>query len=300
MSTKIEWCEETWNPIIGCSKISSGCKNCYAERMAGRLANIQSQVINYGQVVEWKESEKGSDYPMSKWNGKTHFVESALEKPFKWKKPRRIFVCSMGDLFHESVPFEWIERVWKIMAMCTQHTFLVLTKRPERIIPFFKYVGNRVKKSDLDSVPTQSENPFDYINTLPNVWIGVTAENQKMADKRIPIFLKVPAAKRFVSIEPMLGPVDLTSIKGDAGSYYQVLEPIKWAGVKNRREAIDWVIIGSESGPNRRWCIEKWVEDLIKQCEMANVPIVVKQLHRNGKKVALPEINGKIYNEYPK
>ncbi len=296
MSTKIEWCEETWNPIIGCSHVSPGCDNCYAERMAGRLANMQS-LTNYGQVVKWKESEKYSDYPIGTWNGRTHLVESALEKPFHWKKPRTIFVCSMGDLFHESVPFEWIQEVWDVMASNPQHTFLVLTKRPERILPFFRYMGSRCKDAGFDSVPSQSDDMLNYLYPIDNVWLGVTAENQQQADKRIPILLQIPAAKRFVSVEPMLGPVDLDTIT----------IPI---------ERLDWVIVGGETGTGARPMHPDWVRSIRDQCVSAGVPFFFKQwgeyllfeefdiamdgmFCKVGKKKAGHLLEGKIYNQKP-
>lgn len=286
MSTKIEWAEETFNPIIGCSKISDGCTNCWAEKMAFRIANMQvsSPYLNVIKGEKWAYFKN----PKHGWNGKTHLIESALEKPLKWKKPRRIFVCSMGDLFHESVEWNWITKVCRVIEKCPQHTFLFLTKRPERMKTYF-----------FDVIMNYHHNPFK------NLWIGVTAENQEQADNRIPILLQIPAAKRFVSIEPMLGRVDLTSIQHSNEMSINVLTGEMQITTQHRVirptmvENLDWVIIGSESGPKRRECKEEWVIDLIQQCEVSDVPVMVKQLHRNGKKVSLPEINGKIYNEYP-
>lgn len=312
MATKIEWAEETWNPIIGCSHKSPGCDHCYAERMAGRLANMGNNDYEGVVLINRSLSPDKIKMPLfsGKWNHEVRFIESALEKPFKWKKPRRIFVCSMGDLFHESVPVEWIARVFAIMFLNQHHTFLLLTKRPERIerclkyddfwFLYYKYCNHY---HDLFIKPLEQELYFfDELRSewpLSNVWFGVTCENQEMADKRIPVLLQIPAAKRFVSIEPMLESVDLTSIKGDAGSYYQVLEPIINLG-DSSRPALDWVIIGAESGPKRRECKTEWVESIIKQCKVANTPLLVKQLFTDGKKVSLPEINGKAYNQYPK
>ena len=168
MPTKIEWCEESWNPVTGCTKISTGCKNCYAEKMAKRLA---------GRF----------DYPADD-PFKVTIHPNKLNQPLKWKKSRKIFVCSMGDLFHKDVPFDYIVEVLKIVDNGTRHTFLILTKRPERMREFF---------NDYFSGFCNSFGP-----TLRNLWLGVSVENQQTADERIPILLRIPAAVRFVSVEP--------------------------------------------------------------------------------------------------
>jgi protein gp37 len=278
-NTKIEWATSTWNPIIGCSHVSPGCNNCYAERMANRLASNPLMKQAYAPVIT-----------NGKWNSCTHLIDSALEKPFQWKKPRTIFVCSMSDLFHESTPFEWVDKVIDVIRWAKNHTYLILTKRPQKM---FEYFTKHVPEKYM----------MDNGNYLDNLWLGVTSENQEEADKRIPILLQIPAAKRFVSVEPMLGPVDFSS---NWHSYLDGWETIMSGNsggmpIEQRKEtnSIDWVIVGSESGPGRRECKEEWVKDIINQCESAMVPVFVKQLHRNGKKVVMPEINGKIYNQRP-
>ena len=220
---------KTWNPIIGCSKISEGCKNCYAEKMANRLACIEKTGESYSNVVTMSKN--------SIWSGKTHFVESALEKPLKWKKPRMIFVCSMSDLFHESVSNSWINFVMNIIQKCSQHTFQILTKRPEKMRKYFH--GLNIAK------------------ILPNAWLGVTAENQEQANKRIPILLQIPAKVRFVSVEPMLSNIDISSFLYEA--------------------KLDWVICGGESGHNARPIHPNWVRSLRDQCKQADVPFFFKQ-----------------------
>lgn len=266
--TKIEWAEESWNPIVGCTKVSPGCQNCYAEKMAGRLAGMGQK--SYMEVVEWDDHPEDTR-PMQQWNGKTHLVESALKKPLHWKKPRTIFACSMGDLFHESVPFEWIDEVMDIITRCQHHTFLILTKRPEIMSEYIsKYK--------------------DYSFQFYNVWLEVTAENQEQADKRIPILLGIQAAKRVVSIEPMLGPVDFAKVPMMRSTKLDIIM---------QRTSLDWVICGSESGSGRRECDEDWVRSLRDQCVNANVPFFLKQLHRGGKKIALPDLDGKEWRERP-
>jgi protein gp37 len=227
MSTKIEWANETWNPIIGCTKVSEGCKNCYAEKMANRLRNIKSTSETYGQVTNIEGN----------WNGCVHFVDSAIQKPLKWRKPRMIFVCSMGDLFHENVSFEWILEVWFIMEKCPQHTFQILTKRPERMREFLS---------------EWALNPF--FEPLKNVWIGVTAENQEQANKRIPILLEIQSAKRFVSCEPLLSEIDFPFIN-----------------------ELDWVISGPETGPGSRHMKKEWIQNLYEQCKSVNIPFFDKK-----------------------
>ncbi len=260
MGTKIEWTSETWNPVIGCTKISSGCSKCYAERFSYRLRMMANKTDSnnvfdkYVNVVDFKGN----------WKGKTEFVESALEKPFRWKKPRMIFVCSMGDLFHESVPFEWIDKVLMIINMNPKHTFQILTKRPERMLEYYKYLQN-------DRLVAR-----DFIQFKDNVWLGVTCENQEMADKRIPILLQTPAKVRFVSCEPLLNDIwipastiSLLSTGGRAsnGSY----SPGVYV------EKINWVIAGPETGPGARPMKREWIASLYEQCEAANVPFFDKK-----------------------
>jgi protein gp37 len=176
--TKIEWTERTWSPVTGCSKISTGCTNCYAERMARRLAGR-------------------AGYPEAPNHFDVTTRPDRLDQPLRWKKPSKIFACSMSDLFHEDVPFEFIEDVFTVMVACNGlHTFQVLTKRPERMREF--YASYQYLASEQFA-----KNPYS------NIHIGVSVENQQAADERIPILLEIPAVVRFASVEPMLGPVDL-------------------------------------------------------------------------------------------
>jgi len=267
MSSKIEWTDETWNPVTGCSKISPGCQNCYAERMAKRLQAMGNYPDGF-DVTVWPER---------------------LKQPLRWRKPRRVFVCSMGDLFHKDVPASTILDIWHVMEQCPQHTFQVLTKRPERMRDVLGLSG-----AGLDAPP------------LPNVWLGVTAENQECADKRIPILLECPAAVRFVSVEPMLGPVCLPDdaeyceycgyefdrqIK-DWGQWLEVYcgdcqqdhdSTVYGGGLGNGSACIGWVIIGCESGPKRRPCKLEWVRDLVEQCREASVAPFNKQVDLGGR-----------------
>ena len=284
MPTDIEWADETWNPVIGCSPASSGCANCYAERMAARLA-VMLPDHQYHMVTDYVSEERDEKDKFSGWNGRTAFVESALEKPLRSWRSKRIFVCSMGDLFHETVPLEWIDRVFAVMAMCPQHTFMILTKRPERMAEYFQGIGRLPVDCDRDMTLFDGWRGLygSRLNDRPswpmlNVWLGTTAENQEQANKRIPELLKCPAAVRFLSVEPMLGPVDLETCfwKARHGcKTYPFNLPLEHrTKVIN---VIDWVICGGESGPGARPMHPIWVRDLRDQCKAAAVPFMFKQ-----------------------
>ncbi|HTV68072.1 MAG TPA: phage Gp37/Gp68 family protein [Rhizobiaceae bacterium] len=216
--TAIEWTDATWNPIVGCSIASHGCKICYAMKLAGsRLKNTPERK---GLTIDTKAG------PV--WNGEVRFIDKWLDQPLRWKRPRKIFVCAHGDLFHESVPDAWIDKVFAVMALSPQHTFQVLTKRAkrmreyltDRLTPFHRIHYDaaadfgRVKWGWIrDRAPkhmaiTEYNLYLQVPWPLPNVWLGVSAEDQKHADERVPELLATPAAVRFVSAEPLVGPID--------------------------------------------------------------------------------------------
>jgi protein gp37 len=212
--------------------------------MALRLAHIDSTDY-YGEVLKIKGPNMGEKVH-AVWNGTTRLVQSALNKPLKWKKPRVIFVCSMGDLFHEDAGVYEIRKVFEIMVQCRQHVFIVLTKRPENILPTINLFGWGL--------------PLP-----PNVWLGVTAENQQTANERLPYLIKIPAAVKFVSVEPMLGPVNISM-----WFYSGYMEP-------PQDDVIDWVICGGESGPGARPMHPDWARSLRNQCRDAYIPFFFKQ-----------------------
>lgn len=209
--TKIEWTDATWNVINGCSVVSPGCKHCYAMRLAGtRLRNVESRE---GLTVDTKAG------PV--WNGTTRFNDKVLLDPIRWKRPRRIFVCAHGDLFHDSVPDAWIDRVFAVMALAPQHQFQVLTKRADRMRahlarPMDRRIGNIVMDLREAHRNRTGKNlgwidplTIDGQHVLPNVWLGVSIEDQERAEQRIPDLLATPAAVRWISAEPLLGPIDI-------------------------------------------------------------------------------------------
>lgn len=211
--TKIEWAEKTWNPVTGCTRISEGCKNCYAERMAKRLRG------KFGYPTD------------DPFRVTLHY--SRFTEPMKWKKSCLVFVCSMGDLFHPNIPFMFIDYIMSTIYKTDRHQFLILTKRPERMKEYINY---------------------KYFS-IPNLWLGVSVENQETADWRIPILLQIPAAVRFISCEPLLSPINITKENKD----------------------IDWVICGGESGPNARPMHPDWARSLRDQCQESGVPFFFKQ-----------------------
>jgi protein gp37 len=283
--TTIEWTRsddgtagKTWNPTTGCDRISPGCDNCYALTMAKRLKGMGS--AKYQNDGDPRTSGPGFGiigHP------------DTLDEPLRWKKPRRVFVNSMSDLFHARVTTDLITKVWDVMARTPQHTYQVLTKRASRLAPVLAKVHAELGLT----VP------------LPNVWLGVSVENQKYADLRIPALLAAPAAIRFLSCEPLLGPVRLThqdhsGHERDWDGDWICLncstdeEHVTWRTVDNPALDIDWVIIGGESGPGARPFDPNWAADLIADARQVGAAPFVKQLgtvwardhHIGGKSVA--------------
>lgn len=258
--TKIEWTDATWNPITGCSVVSPGCTNCYAMRLAGTR-------------LKHHPSRKGLT-DMSKagpvWNGEVRLNEGWLDQPLRWKKPRRIFVCAHGDLFHENVPDEWIDKVFAVMALAPQHTFQVLTKRSERMRDYLdgyaswlrvENLLDELKPSSLwNSNVLSAQSILGSAQPLPNVWLGVSAEDQKRWDERVVRDLNnTPAAVRWVSAEPLLDPIYADDIEG-----------------------LDWVVCGGESGPGYRPMNPEWAQWMRDQCKGAGVAFYMKQMAGKG------------------
>ena len=279
--TDISWTDATWNPVRGCTKVSPGCKNCYAETFAERFRGVKGHPF-----------EQGFDLRL---------VPEKLDLPLRWRKPKRIFVNSMSDLFHKGVPDEYIDAVFGVMARCPQHTFQVLTKRPERMRAWAtqerSYRGPmseclaaaRVTNPKTIRFPLGLEEAMAIADrgwSLPNVWLGVSVENQAAADERIPILLQTSAAVRFLSCEPLLDRVDLSCIELPAQYNLSPTCPGRIDALRTDNEdrfytshnTIDWVIVGGESGPGARPCHAGWARDIVRQCKAAAVPVFVKQL----------------------
>lgn len=258
--SKIEWTEMSWNPIAGCSKCSPGCLNCYAEKMAARLAHMGQR--KYQDVVEGNYN----NWFLPEWNGDIVCDESSLDIPLHWRKPRKIFVCSMSDLFHPKVPFEFIDKVLHRICQASHHTYQVLTKRPKRMMEFFnrsnKHFGNNYLISD-------------------HIWLGTSISTPDEMWKA-EVLSRIPAAVRYISFEPLLadvGEMTLTSNREDD------------TNLEEFGQHIDWIIVGAESKGRGvgRPCKTEWIDSIVEQCKAANVPVFVKQINVNGKLVKMPE-----------
>lgn len=275
--SKIQWCDATWNPTRGCSRVSPGCEHCYAETVAGGIA---------------KKAYAGLTRPTSRgpvWTGEVRLVPHLLEQPLRWREPRRIFVDSMSDLFHEAVPDDYIDKVFAVMALAPQHTFQVLTKRPERMRDYFKaepWDRINAEAGVLMHYDKMPRDPWFF----ENVWIGASAENEEMFRARVAPLSDAAwaiygATKHvrpdhkpvaFLSLEPLLGPIDLA---GPGGGGWLPNYPSR-PGWKpgDCQSSISWVIVGGESGPRARPCDVAWIRSIVRQCQEAKVPAFVKQV----------------------
>jgi protein gp37 len=278
--TKIEWTDATWNPIRGCTRVSEGCRNCYAEVMAARFSDPGQW--GHGLAKRVTLPDGSTDH---RWTGEMRLIDSALDLPLRWTRPRRIFVNSTSDLFHEAVPDDWIDRVFAVMALTPEHTFQVLTKRPERAQRYFThdegfgrwgYIEHRARQM-LDRLgrPQPRNQTLAHYGgrNFPHVWLGTSVEDQTTADARIPHLLATPASVRFISAEPLLGPVDAGV--GLPGKFDDNLTP-----------GLDWIIVGGESGPGARPMHPDWARFLRDQCAAAGVAFFMKQM---DKKTPIPD-----------
>jgi protein gp37 len=316
-ATLIEWTDATWNPVTGCTLVDRGCDNCYAARLAAtRLQHNPSRAgltrLNAAGVA--------------KWTGEVRFNEQWLDQPLRWTNPRRIFVCAHSDLFHDSVPDDWIDRIFAVMALAPQHTFQVLTKRPDRAARYLtglltdqdRLSTFAVAMMDIQAatdcpsirdscarhgIPWRQPRSADDWLPLPNVWLGTSISDQASADARIPELLACPAAVRFVSAEPLLGPVDLTCLTEpeDKSFYLDALSGDAWddenGGLNHEiwgsdiGPRLDWVICGGESGLGARPMHPDWPRSLRDQCLAAGVPFFFKQWGEWGRDTGiLPDL----------
>lgn len=285
--SKIEWTDSTWNPVTGCTRVSEGCRNCYIERTPA--FRIAGRKFAHGTTGVQLHPDR-------------------LDQPLKWKAPRRIFVNSLSDLFHEDVPDEFVFSVFRTMARCQHHIFQVLTKRPERMRIFsrrIRYIDPGFNGHNFGTCSYWPNNPDEFpIETrpLPNVWLGVSIEDQPTADERIPLLLQTPAAVKFLSCEPLLGPIDLAMALEPFHSHDPML---------NRNVApVQWAIVGGESGPGARPCDVAWIRSIKDQCKAADVPVFIKQLGAKpyqspeddggtGYELSMKDRKGGDWNEWP-
>jgi len=327
--TSIEWTDDVWNPVRGCTKVSAGCKNCYAETFAERWRGVAGHPY-----------EQGFDLRL---------VPRKLTEPLMWRKPRRVFVNSMSDLFHESIPNEYIAAVFGVMAVTPRHTYQVLTKRSRRMREWFEWLADSpaMKIGDAcineDVVGSESLTVYEDFDCfahnvvertwpIPNVWLGVSVENQQAADERIPDLLATPAAVRWISAEPLLGPVSLESSLGGTlwiGGQRGCNGTHRGPGGEDLhhhhddrcKRGLDWVVAGGESGPGARPMHPAWARSIRDQCVSAGVPFFFKQwgnnapnwytnaagskvegsewMERRSKKLAGRELDGRTWDEYP-
>ena len=260
--SKIQWTDATWNPTTGCTKVSPGCAKCYIVRTPAFR-------------IPGRRFVKGATG--------VRLHADRLDTPLHWRKPRRVFVNSLSDLFHEDVPDAFIDRVFAVMALAGQHTFQVLTKRPVRMRDYVTRLGRSVKP--LEAIAREMGFTFAFENLsllpwpIPNVWLGVSVENQHFADERIPLLLQTPAAVRFISAEPLLEGVDLHRIQNPADKFHaSALQRQHDDNFYEFDASLDWVIVGGESGPGARPFDLAWARSILSQCRAAGVPVFVKQL----------------------
>ena len=303
----IQWTDATWNPVRGCTRVSEGCRNCYAERQAVRMSGPGGA---YQGLVRMAPSGP-------RWTGEVRCVPELLDQPLRWKRPRLVFVNSMSDAFHDKIPAEFIAAMFGVMAVAEQHTFQLLTKRPERAADWFwEYERNarvcptraalalRVAVGAmrdtaqgaalhlLKGASSRAEVAAPGVPEWPlrNLWMGISAEDQAALDLRAPILQRIPAAVRWWSLEPLLGPLNLKLDPRRGG------EPDLWTP--------DWVVVGGESGPGARPCNLTWIQSIVDQCQDAGVPVFVKQLGAwpvlEAEGAALGPDTLRVHQEHPK
>ncbi len=264
--SRIECTDATWNPVTGCTKVSQGCKNCYAERDWARLVHLPAY-----------QGRKFTDVACH---------PERIDQPLWWNRPRRVFVNSMSDLFHESVPDSFIDRVFVVMAMCPRHTFQILTKRPARMLAYIRRLDYPSRLTGIRErvIGYTDAHQKRLLTSRPiaNVWLGVSVEDQATADERIPLLLQTPAAVRWISAEPLLGPIGLSRWVFDREK--AISDCMNGPSACNFDQAdsvvpypLDWVVSGGESGPKARPSHPDWFRSLRDQCKSAGVPFLFKQ-----------------------
>jgi protein gp37 len=340
VATTIEWTQETWNPVHGCDRVSPGCDRCYALKMAKRL-----------KAMGRPDYQRDGDPRTSGPGFAVQAPVNMLLQPLRWKRPRRIFVDSMGDVFHAAVEDTTIARIFAVMAATPHHTYQLLTKRPARMRSLLTSAGFHAEVAlALIALPALAHSPAALISRelapgrsrpmepLPNLWLGTSVENQQWAENRIPLLLQTPAAVRWISAEPLLGPIDLKAAVRTMGSergHGLTASYVHTRGCCAKFHGLDWVVAGGESGPGARPMDPAWARGLRDQCTAADIPFLFKQwgawaptgyqvigtptwhknavlvgdpvddlghrteMHRIGKKAAGRELDGRTWDQYP-
>ncbi len=267
-NSSIEWTDKTWNPTTGCTRVSPGCDHCYAFQ-------LHDQRHIAWKKGNWTKAPLQYQKPFST----IQLFPERLNTPLDWKTPSTIFVNSMSDVFHDDIPFEFIRQIFTTMHVARQHTFQLLTKRPERARAFFDWLW------DQQFVKMYREPAWAWQGWYPNVWLGTSSENQETANSRIPELLQIPGFTRFISCEPLLNPIDLSLVP-----------------TTNDQPALDgihWVIVGGESGLHARAMDGDWVRSIRDQCQQQNVPFFFKQWGGRFAKNGGRELDGKTWDEFP-
>jgi protein gp37 len=283
-ASSIEWTDEVWNPVTGCDRVSPGCAHCYALELAPRLRAMQRA---RGTDSGWVDAPDGTRASSGPAFG-VQLLPERLEQPLRWRKPRRVFVNSMSDLFHDDIPDEYIGRVFAVMAAAPQHTFQILTKRPERM---HEVLHGSWRGWSTDFFRGFGSRPFQARWPLPNVWLGVSIENRRYVH-RADILRATPAAVRFISAEPLLGPLIARA---------EVVRPgtVRLDGPSLDLTGIDWLIVGGESGPRHRPAKPDWVRDLRTAAFVAETAFFLKQWGGRTTKAGGRELDGRTWDEMP-
>jgi protein gp37 len=290
-SSSIEWTDATWNPVTGCSRVSPGCAHCYALELAPKLRRFAEGRVRKGKPGgKWLTVRDGGKASGPAFGVTLH--EDVLDEPLRWRRPRRVFVNSMSDLFHEEIPGHFIAAVFRVMAAAPQHTFQVLTKRPERML------------EAVQSMEPLADGAWRRPWPLPNVWLGVTIENRRFVD-RADLLRDTPAAVRFISAEPLLGPLVYDGVEGtprDIAHRHRSLRRC-WLDGHDSPEldlrGIDWLIAGGESGPQHRRVDARWIRDLRDTARASDVAFLFKQWGGRTPKAGGRELDGRTWDEFP-